>query len=256
MTLTAISPLLSLQHIHLGFHGREVLTDVSLDIASGEIVTLVGPNGAGKTSLARVALGLVPQDKGERILRPGLVIGYMPQKLRIDESLPLTVNRFLWTSCASNRRQRREALAQVGASHLFEQSVQRLSGGEMQRVLLARALLRQPQLLVLDEPAQGVDVAGQSALYGLLQQVREQTGCAILLISHDLHWVMAATDRVICLHGHVCCEGAPDQVRASPAFAQLFGEAATSLANLAPYSHRHDHQHDLHGACLTGEPHA
>jgi zinc transport system ATP-binding protein len=243
------APLLTLKNIFLAFHGREVLSDVSLTVNEGEIVTLIGPNGAGKTSLARIALGLIRADRGQRQLRNDVTVGYMPQKLKLDNSLPLTVDRFLWLAQASSRQQRRWALAQVGAGGLLDQQVQQLSGGETQRVLLARALLRKPRLLVLDEPAQGVDVSGQSALYGLLAEVRVQLGCAILLISHDLHWVMASTDRVVCLHHHVCCEGAPDSVRQHQAFTRLFG----SLPQLVPYHHHHDHHHDLHGAELPDE---
>lgn len=245
--MTTDKPLLTLARIHLRYGQRSVLTNINLTICPGEIVTLVGPNGAGKSSLAKIALGLIKPSEGHLQQQRRLRIGYVPQKLRIDDSLPLTVNRFLWMATASTRNQRRRTLAKVGAEHLFDASVQSLSGGEMQRVLLARALLRKPQLLVLDEPAQGVDVSGQSALYGLLARLRDTTGCAILLISHDLHLVMAATDRVICLHGHLCCEGTPDSVQQNPEFTRLFGEAPGSLRHVAPYSHHHDHQHNLHG---------
>lgn len=246
-SITTAKPLLTLEAIHLRYGKRDVLTDINLAISPGEIVTLVGPNGAGKSSLAKIALGLVKPSGGSLHKQKRLRTGYVPQKLRIDDSLPLTVDRFLWMAAATTRNQRRHTLARVGAERLFEAAVQSLSGGEMQRVLLARALLRKPQLLVLDEPAQGVDVTGQSALYGLLARLRDTTGCAILLISHDLHLVMAATDRVICLHGHVCCEGTPDSIQQHPEFMRLFGEAPGSLRHVAPYSHHHDHQHNLHG---------
>lgn len=241
--------LLSLSQVCLSYHQRQVLKDINLTVNPGEIVTLVGPNGAGKTSLSKIALGLVKPDSGSVMRRKGLVTGYMPQRLRIDDSLPLNVDRFLWLSARTTRNQRKRALAQVQAEHLFKQAVQQLSGGEMQRVMLARALLRKPQLLVLDEPAQGVDVAGQSVLYGILGQVRNATGCAILLVSHDLHWVMASTDRVVCLQGHICCEGSPEHIQQAPAFTELFGEPASSIRHLAPYSHHHDHHHDLQGNC-------
>ena len=238
------APALACRSLSYAWGQQTALQQVDFQIPKGHLVGLLGPNGAGKTSLARVALGLLKPDQGARHQRRNLVIGYVPQKLRIDDSLPLTVDRFLWLSARTTANQRHDVLARVGAARLFDQSVQRLSGGEMQRVLLARALLRKPDLLVLDEPAQGVDVTGQSALYGLLTQVRAETGCAILLISHDLHWVMASTDRVIYLQQHVCCEGSPDHVRLNPAFTRLFGEAASNLQHLAPYHHHHDHQHD------------
>jgi zinc transport system ATP-binding protein len=173
----------------------------------------------------------------------------MPQHLQVDESLPLTVDRFLWLAAPGRTRARRDALQRTGVAHLRRRAVRGLSGGEMQRVLLARALLRKPDLLVLDEPAQGVDVSGQDALYGLLGQVRDETGCGILLISHDLHLVMARTDQVVCLHHHVCCSGTPEAVSRDPAYHRLFGPSG-GMPNLAVYTHDHDHDHDL-----SGDPH-
>lgn len=225
--------------------GQTVLEDVSLSLASGRITTLIGPNGAGKSSLARLVLGLTQPDRGRVRRRPGLTLGYMPQHLQVDDSLPLTVDRFLWLASPGRTRARRDALHRTGVAHLRRRAVRQLSGGELQRVLLARALLRKPDLLVLDEPAQGVDVAGQDALYGLLGQVRDETGCGILLISHDLHLVMARTDEVVCLHHHVCCSGTPEAVSRNPAYRRLFG--AAGMANLALYTHDHDHDHDLSG---------
>ncbi|HCK27993.1 MAG TPA: zinc ABC transporter ATP-binding protein, partial [Alcanivorax sp.] len=208
-----------------------------------------GPNGAGKSTLARLVLGLARPDRGRVERRPGLRVGYMPQHLQVDESLPLTVDRFLWLAAPGRTRARRDALQRTGVAHLRRRAVRGLSGGEMQRVLLARALLRKPDLLVLDEPAQGVDVAGQDALYGLLGQVRDETGCGILLISHDLHLVMARTDQVVCLHHHVCCSGTPEAVSRDPAYHRLFGPSG-GMPNLAVYTHDHDHDHDL-----SGDPH-
>jgi len=247
-------PLVNVQAVSVTLGGNSVLSVVSLTLAPGRITTLIGPNGAGKSTLARVVLGLVTPSSGSVTRRKGLRVGYMPQHIKIDDSLPLTVDRFLWLAAPGPTSARRAALEQAGVAHLRRRAVQQLSGGEMQRVLLARALLRKPDLLVLDEPAQGVDVAGQNALYGLLKSVRDDLGCAILLISHDLHLVMAATDEVICLQRHVCCSGSPESVSRDPAYHELFGPGA-GTPNLALYTHDHDHDHDLHGDAQPGHQH-
>lgn len=247
--------LLRLDNVSLRFGETLVLSNISLTLARRRITTLIGPNGAGKTSLARIALGLQHPSSGDVIRTPGLRLGYMPQRIRIDDSLPLTVDRFLSLAASCRTRERRNALARTGVSHLRQRAVQSLSGGEWQRVLLARALLREPDLLVLDEPAQGVDVAGQNALYGLLADVRDELGCGILLISHDLHLVMAATDDVICLQQHVCCSGTPEAVSRDPAYRALFSGQHVPAENLAVYTHDHDHDHDLHGDVHACEHH-
>jgi len=234
-------PLLSLAGVSLELGGRPILESVDLAIAPAEILTIIGPNGAGKTSLLRVALGLTPPTGGRVITRPGLRVGYMPQRLQVDPSLPLTVNRFLNLTAHHKRAAKSAALAEVGGVDLFFAPLKGLSGGELQRVMLARVLLARPDLLVLDEPVQGVDVQGQVELYQLLTRIRERHGCAILLVSHDLHLVMASTDRVVCLNQHICCTGSPEMVSHNPAFLQLFGRLA--VENLAVYSHDQEHQH-------------
>ncbi len=223
---------------------RPILRGANLRINQGEIVTLIGPNGAGKTTLVRSVLGLIKPDSGSIVRKPGLRVGYMPQKLHIEASLPLTVARFLSLS-GGNQRSLIETLELVGIHHLHQQPMQSLSGGETQRVLLARALLRKPELLVLDEPVQGVDVAGQTALYRLITEIRNYRGCGVLMVSHDLHLVMATTDTVVCLNQHVCCHGHPEKVSSHPAYLELFGEAAS--AGVAVYTHHHDHEHNIHG---------
>ena len=227
---------------------NRVVSNVSISIASGEVVALIGPNGAGKTTLVRVLLGLLQPQRGTVRRRPGLKVGYMPQRMAIDPALPLTVERLLRLAVplgADIAFRLQAALDEVGAGHLAAAAMQELSGGETQRVLLARALLREPDLLVLDEPVQGVDVAGQVELYALIARIRERRHCGVLVISHDLHLVMAATDRVVCLNHHVCCAGHPEAVSRDPAFVALFGsQAATAFAI---YHHHHDHQHDAHG---------
>jgi zinc transport system ATP-binding protein len=239
--------LIQLDGVAVSFNGQSVLDDVQLSVQPGEIVTLIGPNGAGKTTLVRVVLGLLQPEHGNVRRAPRLRIGYMPQKLHVDATLPLSVLRFLRLVPGVDRKRALAALAEVGAEQVIDSPLQSISGGEMQRVLLARALLREPQLLVLDEPVQGVDVAGQAELYRLITQLRDRHGCGVLMVSHDLHLVMSTTDQVVCLNRHVCCSGHPEQVSNDPAFVEMFGQDAKSLAI---YHHHHDHSHDLHGAVV------
>ncbi len=237
--------LVEVQHLNIIFGENTVISDVSMQLKKGEITTLIGPNGAGKTTLVKAILGLLRPSSGKVIRSENLRIGYMPQKLHIDATFPLTVERFLKTAAFSEDEDRLRALLAVGAEMLLNHSVHSLSGGEMQRVLLARALLRKPELLVLDEPAQGVDINGQIELYSLIASIRDQYGCAVVMISHDLHLVMAATDQVICLNSHICCSGHPEQVSTDPSYIELFG--VPGAENLALYSHHHNHQHNEHG---------
>ena len=225
-------------------NGEPVLDHVDIAIASGETVTIVGPNGAGKTTLLRVLMGLMRPHSGTVTRRPGLRIGYLPQQVPIDPALPLTVRRLLSLRIDATNEARLQRLAEVGARDLVDRSVHTLSGGELRRVLLARALLREPDLLVLDEPVQGVDITGQAELYGLIAQVARARTLGVLMVSHELHFVMATTDRVLCLNHHVCCAGAPESVRAHPEYRALFGGEA---AGVAVYHHHHDHKHGASG---------
>lgn len=234
--------LLALDQVCLLRGGRHVLENVSCQIAAGEIITLIGPNGAGKTSLIKVALGLINPDSGEVRRSVALRVGYVPQRFQVDRTLPLSVARFMRLSGSYTEQQLRAALSEVGAEQLLGVALAELSGGELQRVLLGRALLRRPQLLVLDEPVQGVDVQGQVELYDLIGSLSQRFNCAVLMVSHDLHLVMAATDRVICLNRHVCCTGTPEAVQRDEQFLQLFGSSV--LPHLAIYSHDPTHQHN------------
>jgi zinc transport system ATP-binding protein len=243
--------LIRLEQVGVTFGGQAVLDSIDLCVEPGQIVTLIGPNGAGKTTLVRAVLGLLAPHTGSVWRKPRLRIGYMPQKIQVDATLPLSVLRFLRLVPGVDRKTALAALNEVGAEHVIDSPIQTVSGGEMQRVLLARALLRKPELLVLDEPVQGVDVAGQAELYSLITRLRDRYGCGVLMVSHDLHLVMSTTDQVVCLNRHVCCSGHPEQVSGDPAFVELFGNNAPSLAI---YHHHHDHAHDLHGSVVTPAP--
>lgn len=234
-------PLVRLEKAGISRSGRWLVRDIDLEVRSGEIVTLIGPNGSGKSTTARMALGVIAPSEGRATRRDGLRVGYVPQKVAVDWTLPLTVDRFLTLTNTLSRAEKDEALAATGISHLAAAEVRNLSGGEFQRALLARAIARRPDLLVLDEPVQGVDFSGEIALYELVSAIRDRLHCGILMISHDLHVVMAATDRVLCLNGHVCCHGTPQVVAESEEYRSLFG--SRGAAQLAVYQHHHDHTH-------------
>lgn len=242
------APLVSLNNAGIRRNGRWLVRGVEFSISRGEIVTLIGPNGSGKSTTAKAAIGVLKPDEGWVEKMPGLKVGYVPQKLAVDWTLPLTVERLMTLTGPLKGREVEEALQSTGIAHLARAEVQHLSGGEFQRALLARAIARKPDLLVLDEPVQGVDFSGEIALYDLIKSIRNRTGCGILLISHDLHVVMAETDTVICLNGHVCCRGTPQMVSQSPEYLKLFGSRAAK--SLAVYSHDHDHTHLPDGRVL------
>lgn len=241
--------LATLDNVSVTFGDRVIVDQVSLSIKRGDIITIIGPNGAGKTTLIKTILGIQAASSGLVNRQPGLVIGYVPQTLNLESTLPLSVERFMALG-GCNRKCCQQTLARTGAAHLMSASVHHLSGGERQRLLLARALARQPGLLVLDEPAQGVDINGQAALYNLVRQLRDQLNCGVIMISHDLHLVMAATDKVICLNKHVCCSGLPEDISHDPAFIETFGSAVAE--SLTVYHHHHNHRHDLHGNIIDG----
>ncbi len=244
-SLGADGVLVAAEGISLQYRGKKILDHVDIAIHKSEIVTLIGPNGAGKTSLARVLLGLVRPTGGRVRREPGLRLGYVPQRFPIEPIIPLSVRRFMSLTAPVPASLALACLAETGAASLLDAQMSRLSGGEFQRVLLARALARQPDLLVLDEPAQAVDFAGAAKLYDLINTIRKSRGCGVLLISHDLHVVLGASDRVICLNRHVCCEGVPGTVASHPEYIRLFGRDAAE--SLGFYRHSHDHTHTLSG---------
>ncbi|CAK9884822.1 MAG: Zinc import ATP-binding protein ZnuC [Candidatus Erwinia impunctatus] len=246
--IQAMSSLIDLKHISVSFGQRQVLTDISLSLQPGRILTLLGPNGAGKSTLVRVLLGLLSPTQGKVFRQSPLRIGYVPQKIHTDATLPLRTGRFMRLGRGVKKQDILPALARVQATSLIDAPLQQLSGGEMQRVLLARALLNQPQLLVLDEPTQGVDVNGQVALYNLIDTLRHELNCAVLMVSHDLHLVMAKTDDVLCLNHHICCSGTPEVVSRHPEFIAMFGTQGAEQLGL--YRHHHNHRHDLQGRII------
>ena len=217
---------------------------VSLQVERGKIVTLIGPNGSGKSTTAKIALGIYKNIEGQ-VEKFTNNIGYVPQKISIDWTLPLRVKDFMLLTDNLKDDVLDEALTLTGVKHLKDKNLGNLSGGEFQRVLLARAISKKPELLVLDEPVQGVDFTGEIALYELIKKISEKINCGILLISHDLHTVMTATDHVVCLNGHVCCSGSPKDVARNNEYKALFGEQASQT--LSVYEHKHDHEHSNDG---------
>ena len=217
---------------------------VSLDLKQGEIVTLIGPNGSGKSTTAKIALGIYKEIEG-KVKRFTNKVGYVPQKISIDWTLPIRVIDFMSLTEEPTDAQISVALNLTGVEHLKNKNLGNLSGGEFQRVLIARAIAKQPDLLVLDEPVQGVDFKGEIALYELIKKISEELNCGILLISHDLHVVMSATDFVVCLNGHVCCSGTPQVVAKNNEYQELFGDRASTILSI--YEHKHDHTHSPDG---------
>ena len=228
-------PLIATRNLSVKLAGHLVLYDIDLAVESGEIVTVIGPNGSGKTTLLRALVGAVPTSAGSVERSPGLRIGYVPQRLHLDATLPMTVARFLRLGARRNSGDIGRALEETGVPDLAERQMTALSGGQFQRVLLARALLSAPDLLLLDEPAQSLDQPGIAALYRLIETVRVRLNCGVLMVSHDLHVVMGAADRVICLNGIIWCEGPPTTVSSSLEYRALFGQVEEGALALYPY---------------------
>ena len=222
---------------------RTILSNVSLKIDSGDFITLIGPNGAGKSMLLKTLLGLIKPDSGRVIRKDGLRIGFVPESLNIDPTLPLSVQRFL-TLNANKDELDDEIIAETNITDLLDRQMTNLSGGERQRVLLARALHANPEILILDEPAQNLDMSGQLNLYALMEKIFELRKIAILMVSHDLHLVMSSTQKVVCLYEHICCSGEPQAVAKDPEFISLFGQDMARLLSVYPHAHDHSHDHD------------
>ena len=234
--------LIQAQGIELTLGQNRILSHIDFSIRAGEIVTIVGPNGSGKSSLLRVLVGAIQATDGNLVVASGLRVGYVPQRLDLERALPMSVRRFFNLPRKVSTKAVSEVCQRISVEHLLDQPMIELSGGQMQRVLLARAVLNHPDILVLDEATQGLDQQGSAQFYQQIESLRNEMGCAVLMVSHELHVVMSASDRVICLNGHVCCEGAPDVVSSKPEYRALFGTG--TQGTLALYRHEHDHTHD------------
>lgn len=243
-------PLIELQDISVVTAQKTIIRDINLKIYPNSVITIVGPNGGGKSTLLKVLLKLISPNTGKVTYSNNVRIGYVPQKIQLDQTLPITVAKFLQLKKGITSQEIEKSLDLLSIRHLSESSLHKLSGGEMQRVLLARAILNKPNLLVLDEPTQGVDINGQVELYQLIKTMRETLNCAVLMVSHDLHLVMADTNEVLCVNQHICCAGTPETISNDPEFIHFFGNQFAK--NIAVYTHNHNHRHNLHGdVCCT-----
>ncbi|MFY0692605.1 MAG: metal ABC transporter ATP-binding protein [Paracoccaceae bacterium] len=236
--------LLEVENLSIAYGAKTVLRNVNLAVEPGEIITIVGPNGSGKTSLLRAIIGATKPIKGVIRRKEGLKIGYVPQKLHIDQTLPITVERFMRLTSKVSQAECAAALDAAGAPDLLHNQMTQLSGGQFQRILLAHALINRPDILLLDEATQGLDQPGSASFYRQIETVRRETGCAILMISHELHVVMSTSERVICLNGHICCEGTPAVVASAPEYRALFGSGTGGALALYRHDHDHDHNHE------------
>ena len=236
--------LIEISKLEVKYGSKKVLQNINLTLNAGEIVTIVGPNGSGKTTLFKAIIGSVPFSKGKISIKPNLRIGYVPQQLKVDQTLPITVERFLKLATRNNN-DIEKMIAFFGSENIFREQINSLSGGQMQRVLLARALVNKHEILLLDEATRGLDQQGIEAFYRKIENISKETNCAVLMISHDLHVVMRASDRVICVNGHICCQGTPENVATSPEYQTLFGSNIDG--SFALYRHKHDHNHDVMG---------
>lgn len=238
--------LVELNNVSVFKQKKWLIKDVSLKVNRGEIITIIGPNGSGKTTTAKIALGIIKPDKGNVTLNENLTISYVPQRITIDWTLPLKVKHFMKLTNNIDSNKIKNALKLTEIENLYNHEMRTLSGGEFQRVMIARAIARKPDLLILDEPLEGIDFNGETLLYNLIKRIRDQLNCGIILISHNLHMVMAATDFVICLNSHVCCSGTPNTVIQNKEYISLFGPRA--LEGKAFYTHEHSHTHEMDGS--------
>ncbi len=242
MTQKNCQVLASLENISLKLNDQQILKGINLKIKKGEITTLIGPNGGGKTSIARILIGILTPTSGKVFIQKNSKIGYIPQKLEIEKTIPLRVIDFLKLSASNDATEQLMTITKkLNIENILQKSLHQISGGQMQKTLLAKALMNNPDILVLDEPTSNMDISAQAEFYDLLEEIRKKQHCAILLISHDLHIVMQKTNQVICVNHHICCEGNPESINNHPEYLSLFGQQKVN--NIAIYPHHHDHQH-------------
>ena len=234
--------LITLNNISLSHNGKNVLDDVSFKLHEGEFITLIGPNGAGKSSLIKVLLGVIKQDSGDITYTDNIRLGYTPQTFSANPFIPISVKDFLTLNQKLDSEFMLKTFELTGIKDLLKSPLKNLSGGELQKVLLTRALLNKPNVLILDEPAQNLDVDGQMQLYKLIQDIHQQKNCAVLMESHDLHRVMKESTQVLCLYHHICCEGLPESILKDEKFNDLFADQINDL--MATYEHHHNHHHE------------
>ena len=234
--------LITLNNITLSHNGKNVLDDVSFKLHQGEFVTLIGPNGAGKSSLIKILLGVIKQDSGSVTYQEDISLGYTPQTFTANPFIPISVKDFLTLNQKLDSVFMQQTFDLTGINELLQLPLKNLSGGELQKVLLSRALLNKPNVLILDEPAQNLDVDGQMQLYKLIQDIHQQQNCAVLMVSHDLHRVMKESTQVLCLYHHICCEGLPESILKDEKFNDLFADQINEL--MATYEHHHNHHHE------------
>ncbi len=244
MRARTVNYLIKVEDVSVNRDRRQILNNVSLEIAEHDFVTIIGPNGAGKTMLLKCLMGFYKPNSGKVLRRSNLKIGYLPQRLGVDHSMPITVRRFLQLRKKVTQSEFEQVIDETSIRSLLNQPLYVLSGGELQRVLLSRALLENPQMLILDEPAQNLDVSGQLAFYKLIENIHSRRRLTLLMVSHDLHLVMSSTRKVVCLYHHVCCSGEPQVVTKDPEFISLFGDDMARLMSV--YHHSHDHHHHEH----------
>jgi len=234
--------LISAKNVSVLKHQKSILDNIDIQINKNDFITIIGPNGAGKTMLLKCLMGFYKPTSGRIERKEKLKIGYMPQSISIINTMPITVKDFITVRKEYDDISLNKVITEVSIGEIINKQLSVLSGGEMQRVLLARSLLNNPDLLILDEPAQNLDISGQLNFYKLIQEIYSKRNISILMVSHDLHLVMVSTKKVLCLYKHICCSGAPQQIAKDPEFLSMFGKDMANMMSI--YQHSHDHNHD------------
>jgi len=243
--------LISAHNISVVKNEKAILKNIDIEINKNDFLTIIGPNGAGKTMLLKCLMEFYKPDSGKIIKKPNLKIGYMPQSINIINTMPLSVQNFITVRKKFDEVSFKKVVSETQTEKIIDKQLSVLSGGEMQRVLLARSLLNNPELLILDEPAQNLDVSGQIYFYNLLQSIYLKRGLSVLMVSHDLHLVMVSTKKVICLSNHICCYGKPQHITKDPEFISMFGKDMANI--MAVYQHSNESDKIQYNNITNGE---